>query len=223
LPAVASAAPNAAQVRGHIVGHHVKAVDRKKLGFELAAKNPRAGIARTGDRPAPQRSIDMDRTAGDHLRARGHGSDHNHISLGMHDALAGADRTVQKQRIWLLRCRGHCGRGTGVVGRRRGVGKRRRRIRRRIGKRSGGRRFRGGGGIIAGDDAGLPPAQKQRRHREVEPGWLGAFDAHYLDVALGQVLQKLREALLAARLKNRDVEHNRPPEEKPRRTFEPSV
>ena len=76
--------------------------------------------------------------------------------------------------------------------------------------------------MIARNAIGLPPAQKQWRHREVEPGRLGAFDTHHLDVALGKVLQKFRNALLA-RLKNREVENDRPPEEKPRRTGKPCV
>ena len=51
--------------------------------FELAAENPGSGIARTGDGPPAQSSINMDRPAGDDLGARGDGSDDNHIAFGM--------------------------------------------------------------------------------------------------------------------------------------------
>jgi alkylation response protein AidB-like acyl-CoA dehydrogenase len=70
--------------------------------------------------------------------------------------------------------------------------------------------------------AGSPLSQKQGRHREIEARWFCALNPQHLDVAPGDVLQKLREPVLA-RLKNRKVEHDWPPEEKPRRPFEPGV
>ena len=189
----------------------------------LLQKMRAAGVAgEAGDRPAPQRSIDMDRAAGDHLGARGDRSDDNHIALGVHDALAGADRVFPKKGFW----------GAAFV--KRGEKRGQRHLPSfsgnsfgadpgsRVGQRSGSRRLRGAGRIVAGDDAGLPPAQEQRRHREIEPRRLGAFDAHHLDIALGEILQKLRDPLLA-RLQDRKVENDWPAEEKPRRTVEPPI
>jgi hypothetical protein len=62
-----------------------------------------------------------------------------------------------------------------------------------------------------------PPDQKQRRHREAEPGWLGASDAHTFDVALGQVVcaQNRARPRCRARLKNRDDRDNRRPKKTP--------
>src|SRR5262249_62025070 len=101
-----------AQMRGHVAGDNVEAVERQKFGFEFAAKNSRAGIARAGDGPAPQWPVNVDRAARDYLGARSDRPDDDHVAFEMHDALAGADGFIQQQGIWQWRGRG----GGGVAG-----------------------------------------------------------------------------------------------------------
>src|SRR6476660_1165145 len=88
-----------AEARVHFFRGPVVAVDRDQLGFVLAAKNPCTSIAHgTRHGPSAQRAVDVDRSTGDDLRARGHRTEHGDVAVGEDDGLARADRTFDQQR-----------------------------------------------------------------------------------------------------------------------------
>ena len=61
----------------------VKAVDREQLGLDLLAKDPRGGVAvDAGHRAAAQRAVDVDRAAGDDLRAGADRAEHGDVAVG---------------------------------------------------------------------------------------------------------------------------------------------
>src|SRR5262249_4457656 len=73
----------ATKVRFDGIGSLVQAVDREKLGFDLAAENPCPRVpGRTRLCPAGRATTAVDRTAGDDLGARGHGTNHAHVAIG---------------------------------------------------------------------------------------------------------------------------------------------
>src|SRR2546430_3104858 len=77
----------------------VVAVDRQQLCFDSLTENPRGRIAvDTRHRSAAKRSVDMDRTTGDDLRAGTDRTQHGHIALGKNNRLTGAHRAVEQQR-----------------------------------------------------------------------------------------------------------------------------
>ena len=73
----------------------------------LLAENARARIAhRARERTAPQRAVDVDRSAGDDFGAGGDLPDHGDVAMRKDHRLAGAHRLFQQQRRWLLLRRG---------------------------------------------------------------------------------------------------------------------
>src|SRR5690606_28543255 len=78
-----------AQFRLHVVRRLVETVDGNQFRFELAAEDARRSIARCACHgPAAQRSVDMDRSAGDNFRARCDRANDGDVSFGEEDRLA---------------------------------------------------------------------------------------------------------------------------------------
>src|SRR6185437_3617389 len=74
-------------------------VDGQKLGFDFLTIDARGRVAvdaRHG--AAAQRSVDMDRAAGDDFGPGTHRAHHRHIAIGEHDRLAGAHLAVEQER-----------------------------------------------------------------------------------------------------------------------------
>src|SRR6266566_4681633 len=65
-----------------IIGRLIEAVDRQKLCFDLAAEDPRAGVAgRTRHGSASQCAVNVNRTTSNDFGARSHGADHGHVAV----------------------------------------------------------------------------------------------------------------------------------------------
>src|SRR3954470_7916509 len=81
----------------------VVAVDGEKLRLDLLAIDSRGRIAVDArHRAAAQRAVDVDRSAGDDLRARADRPQHRDVAFGKDDRLPRAHRVFQQQRGRLL-------------------------------------------------------------------------------------------------------------------------
>ena len=88
-----------AQIRLHVLGRLVEAVDGDQLCFELAAEDARGGVAhRASHRPPPQRAVDVDRSAGDDFRAGCDRADDGHVAFGEEERLPRAHRLGNDDR-----------------------------------------------------------------------------------------------------------------------------
>src|SRR5690606_1869559 len=71
------------EVRLHVLRRQVEPVDGHQFGLQPAAEDARGAVAvRTGERPPPERPIDVDRSACDDFSPGCHGSDDGDVSLG---------------------------------------------------------------------------------------------------------------------------------------------
>src|SRR3954471_367586 len=78
----------------------VVAVDGEQLRLDFLAVDPRGRIAvDPGHRPAAQRSVDVDRPAGDDLRPGSDRTQHGDVAFGKDDRLARAHRSFEQQRV----------------------------------------------------------------------------------------------------------------------------
>src|SRR5215211_4158249 len=78
----------------------VVAIDGEQLRLDFLAVDPRGRIAvDSGHRPAAQRSVDVDRPAGDDLRAGSDRTQHGDVAFGKDDRLARAHRSFEQQRV----------------------------------------------------------------------------------------------------------------------------
>src|SRR5580704_2494401 len=162
----------AAQACIHVLGGLVVAVDGEQLGFIAAAENPRPRIAsRARHGAAPQRPVDMDRSAGDDLGTRGDGAEHRHLAEREDHGLAGTDRRLDQHRGRFLARRRRARRG-------RGLGNFR------------GARLRP---LLAARTA----AEQNRRQLEPDRGGIDAFQRHDADAALGELIDQVGDSLLA--------------------------
>src|SRR4051794_26633142 len=83
-------------------GSLVVAVDRKQLGLDPLAVDPRVGIAVDArHRAAAQRAVDVDRSAGDDLGAGANRAQHGDIAFHEDDRLTRTHRAVEQQRVRL--------------------------------------------------------------------------------------------------------------------------
>src|SRR6185436_277313 len=77
----------------------VVAVDRKQFGLDFLAVDPRAGIAVDArHRAAAQRPVDVDRSAGDDLRARADRTENGDVAFHEDDRLPRTHRAIEQQR-----------------------------------------------------------------------------------------------------------------------------
>src|ERR1700712_1375789 len=89
----------AAQGRAHVLRRPHEAVDPQQLGFELAAVDSCARVARRpGDRASAQGAVDVDGAAGQDLGPRGDRTHHGYVAGRVDDTLAGADRALDGDR-----------------------------------------------------------------------------------------------------------------------------
>src|SRR5580704_17787255 len=88
-----------AQLGVEILRRAVIAVDRQKFRLEAGAEDARLPVAgRPRHGAAPQRAVDVDGTAGDHLGARSDRPQHGDVAAGKEDRLAGAHRDIDQER-----------------------------------------------------------------------------------------------------------------------------
>src|SRR5260370_12959837 len=88
-----------AKTRIHVLGCLVVSIDGEKLRFVAAAENPRTGVAhRAGHGAAPQRAVDVNRSAGDDLGPRRDRAEHGHLAEWEDHGLAGTDRALDQHR-----------------------------------------------------------------------------------------------------------------------------
>src|SRR5882724_3536934 len=74
-------------------------IDGEKLRLDLLAIDSRGRIAvDAGHRPAAQRAVDVDRSAGDDLGPRADRAQHGDVALGKDDRLSRTHRVLQQQR-----------------------------------------------------------------------------------------------------------------------------
>src|SRR6185295_8577932 len=80
----------------------VVAVDGEQLRLDLLAIDPRIGVAVDArHRAAAQRPVDVDRSAGDDLRAGANRAEHGDIAFHEDDRLSRTHRAVEQQRVRL--------------------------------------------------------------------------------------------------------------------------
>ena len=90
----------ALEFRVHVLGGDEGFADAQELRARLAAEDARvAGAGDAGEGAALQRAIDVDRAAGDDLRAGGDAAEHDDVAFEMHDLLAGAQVAVVIERL----------------------------------------------------------------------------------------------------------------------------
>ena len=163
----------------------VEPVDGDELSFEFPAEDPGAPVAGDAcDRASAQRAVDVDRAAGDDLRARRNGAQHRHVAIHVLDGLAGADGPFDRERA--------AGRARDGVDR----------FRVRLGRQA--RHLDHPGGLAAAD---------RGRQAEPGHGGIRAFERHDADAALMQVGHQSGDLALAD-LEIGDVDDHRAPGEK---------
>jgi hypothetical protein len=87
------------ELRVEVLGQTVAPSDGQKLGLEVLAEDAGLLIAKAPrDGSPPENAINVDRTTGNDLRPRPHGSDHRHVAVRELDGLAGANRRGDHQR-----------------------------------------------------------------------------------------------------------------------------
>ncbi len=171
----------------------IKTVDRHQFGFQLAAEDTRGTVAGgAGQRPSPQRAVDMDRSAGDDFRARCDRADDGDVALGEEQRLAGPDRLGDHQRGRGLR-RGRAG----------GRYRFHRRSILRFVRFAFGRRLEIGGWAAVGHG---------RRHVRSQQRRPRALDAHDANIALAEIIDQLAQFRLVD-VEAVDVEHHGPAQE----------
>ena len=81
-----------------VLGQAIAPSDGQKLSLEALTEDAGLLITRgSRDGAAPERAVDVDRSAGDDLRSRPHRPDHRHIDVPELDCLAGANRRGNDQ------------------------------------------------------------------------------------------------------------------------------
>src|ERR1700759_3688178 len=94
-----------AQFVADLVGGEVEAVDRQQFSLDLLAEDPRRAVAvDSGHRTAAQGPVDVDRAAGDDLRAGADRAQHRDVAFHEHDRLPGPHRRLDHHRGRLRLC-----------------------------------------------------------------------------------------------------------------------